>query len=170
MTVLFLGLLTGIDNFVLGAGMGAMRLARGHLVALVLACGLAEALMPLAGFALAGTVAPGLAEGLGPVLLVIAGLLVAGRVALGLPRLSGWLLAALPVVLALDNLAAGAGMGALGGFAPLSALASGAVAAGLGLAGIALGRRVPVGAPAMVQAAFACGLIALGVADMVGGA
>ena len=179
MNMLLLGLMTGfvtgLDNFIVSAGLGTTRLARRQIAALVAAFAVAEAVMPLVGFALARFVAPELFEGLGPVLLIVAGCVAGAGALRGVPRLSPWVLFTLPVLMSLDNLAVGAGLGALGGYTLGAALVAGAVAAiistaGLLFGGLVSGRILRIGSPGVAQAIVAVCLIAVGVVELAGGA
>ena len=170
--MLLLGLLTGIDNFFVSAGIGTTRLTRRQIIALVVAFAAAETLMPLAGFSLVKLVTPELLDGLGPTLLILAGFLVILRLILGAPKISTWFLFTVPVIMALDNLAAGAGLGAIGDYTIGAAMIAGLTAATLSLAGFVLGlglvRSLPViRSPAVAQAVIAICLVSVGVFELV---
>ena len=170
MNLLLLGLMTGIDNFIVRAGLGAARLGRKQIITLVGLFALAEACMPMLGFYLSSVVAPGLFEGLGPILVILAGLIAAYRVYAGLPKLSPWFLFSVPLIMSFDNLAAGAGIGAISGGSFALAAGAGLTAAILTIAGLALGRVLPLKSPALAQSFLALALVSVGMFELVAGA
>jgi manganese efflux pump family protein len=143
--LLIFGVLAGLDNLQVCAALGLARPRRARLVALATTFALCEAAMPLVGLAIGGTArawVPGL-EAAGPVVLLLCGaalLVHALREAPGRDAAaeSGWLLG-LPLVLSLDNLVAGVGLGSAGYPVLPSALAVGAVSGGMCLAGFFAG-------------------------------
>jgi manganese efflux pump family protein len=153
-TVLFLGLLAGLDNLQVGAGLGLVRMERARRLTLAGSFLLCETAMPLAGFALGSLVqrlAGPLAEGIGTLVLALCGGLITFAALreqkeeekrserLG----SGWLLLiVLPVSLSFDNLFVGLGLGSLGYPVVVSSLLIGGVSGGLGCVGLFTGARV----------------------------
>src|SRR6266481_4804783 len=120
-TVLLFAFLAGADNFQAACGLGMLPLARGRKWALGASFGVCEAVMSLAGLwtgAFLRTHIFGAATIAGSVALLASGLLVI-YLALNDRDLdemanSGWLIFGLPLSLSLDNLVAGAGLGANG--------------------------------------------------------
>ncbi len=153
--VFFLGVLIGLDNLQVGAGLGLVRMSPARRWALAGAFAMCETVMPLVGLALgqaARSRAGAWADGLGIAVLALCGLLIIvfalrgeeAKESLAGGRLA---LAGLPLSLSLDNLAAGVGLGSLGFPVLASALVLGLVSGSLctlGLfAGAYLGRWVP---------------------------
>ncbi len=147
--VLIYGILVGLDNLQVCAGIGLLPGGRRRRRQLALLIGLFEAVMPLLGL-LAGQGLRArvgvLGELLGPALLAVCGLLVLWssfkdtddlqeEKHLGNRRV----LLGLPLVLSLDNLLAGAGLGALGYPVGLSAVLIGGISASMCLLGFAGG-------------------------------
>ena len=156
------GVLAGLDNLQVSAALGLSRPRRGRLLALAGAFAACEALMPLAGLALGGTLrraVPGI-EALGSAVLLLCGaaiLLHALREG-GVrdPVDGGWMLG-LPIPLSMDNLFAGVGLGSAGYPVVSSALLVGLISGAMCLAGLSaggwLGRRIP-GRPELLSGAF----------------
>ena len=170
MNALLLGFMTGLDNFVVSAGIGTARLKRNQLAVLVALFALAEASMPILGFYVASVVAPSFFEGFGPALLIIAGMIAAYRVYAGMPKISPWFLFSIPLLMSLDNLAAGAGLAASGGSTFVVAAGAGLMAAFLTLAGLGFGRLLPFKSAALTQSFLAVALVSVGVFELVAGA
>jgi putative Mn2+ efflux pump MntP len=168
MNIILLGLLTGIDNFIVSAGFGTLRLGRTQQLLVVAAFAICEAFMPLLGYHLAAAATVGPIEWLGPVLLIAAGALIASRVYRGTMPEAGpgsrplHLLFLAPVMLSLDNLAAGAALNAFGGFNYAAALNAGVIAAMLSIMGLWIGSRALQRPAFRSQLALACCLIAVG--------
>jgi putative Mn2+ efflux pump MntP len=156
-TVLFLGLLAGLDNLQVGAGLGLVRMERARRLALAGSFLLCETVMPLAGFGLGSLVqriAGPLAEGIGTLVLALCGGLITfaalrenrreSREEKGNENLaSGWLLLlVLPLSLSFDNLFVGLGLGSLGYPVVVSSLLIGGISGGLGCVGLLAGARV----------------------------
>lgn len=152
-TVLFLGLLAGLDNLQVGAGLGLVRMERARRLALAGSFLLCETFMPLAGFGLGSLVqriAGPLAEGIGTLVLALCGGLITFAALreqkekeeekrLG----SVWLLLiVLPLSLSFDNLFVGLGLGSLGYPVVVSSLLIGGISGGLGCVGLLTGARV----------------------------
>jgi putative Mn2+ efflux pump MntP len=153
-TVLLLGLLAGLDNLQVGAGLGLVRMPWERRFALAGSFLLCETAMPLAGFGLGSLVqrlAGPWSEGIGTLVLALCGVLItvtalreergdekkAERLA------SGWLLLiVLPVTLSFDNLVVGLGLGSLGFPVVVSSLLIGGISGGLGCVGLFAGARV----------------------------
>jgi putative Mn2+ efflux pump MntP len=152
-TVLFLGLLAGLDNLQVGAGLGLVRMTRPRRLALAGSFLLCETAMPLAGFGLGSLVqrlAGPWAEGIGTLVLALCG----GLITFAALREekekeeenrsgTGWLLLiVLPLSLSFDNLFVGLGLGSLGYPVVVSSLLIGGVSGGLGCVGLFTGDRV----------------------------
>lgn len=166
---LALGILIGVDNLRVSAGLGMLGLESRQRRGLAAAFGLCEALMPLLGLALGRfvrDVGGGVAESAGPMALGAAGFLaiygaLRGRdwVVKGRGR---WLLWLLPLVLSADNLLAGASLVSLPVAPVAAALALGVISGLMALAGLALGdfagRRLPI------KAELIGGLLMIGIA------
>jgi putative Mn2+ efflux pump MntP len=138
--VLLLGLLVGLDNLQVGAGLGLVRMSVARRWAFAGAFALCETVMPLVGLAvgrkmanLVGPWAGPWAEGIGIAVLALCGLLIVvlslrGKEAEEIGSLA---LAGLPLSLSLDNLAAGLGLGSLGYPVIASALTIGLISGSL---------------------------------------
>lgn len=167
MNALLIGIVTGLDNFAVSTGFGSLGQTRKALALLVVAFAGFEALMPLVGYALASGLPMDLLELAGPLLLIGAGLIVAWRVWRGAPQMAGPLaLIGVPLLMSLDNLAAGVAMRGLSGFDLRAVLLAGGIAAGISLAGLWLGGRVRhllhPSLPAIPQFLLAAALIGVG--------
>lgn len=145
--ILLLGVMAGLDNFQAACGLGMLPLSRRRKVALGVSFGVCES-----GSALLGLVAghflkahffPGKLAG--AIMLLISGGAIlftslSSRDLEGAVN-DGWMIFGLPLTLSLDNLVAGAGLGA-SGFPPiLAATLIGAVSSAMGFAGLFLGDR-----------------------------
>jgi len=175
-TVLFLGLLAGLDNLQVGAGLGLVRMERARRLALAGSFLLCETAMPLAGFGLGSLVqrlAGPLAEGIGTLVLALCGGLITFA-ALRENRKekkeeekrigSGWLLLiVLPLSLSFDNLFVGLGLGSLGYPVVVSSLLIGGVSGGLGCVGLLTGDRVRRWIPEWAELLSGAYLVALAV-------
>ena len=162
-TVLLFAVMAGADNFQVGCGLGMLPIGRARKGALAASFGVCEATMSLAGL-LAGaflrTHVFGAASLAGPLALLASGLLVI-YLALSHQDLekvanNGWMIFGLPLSLSIDNLVAGAGLGANGyPVVPCAALI-GLVCAAMSLASLFLGvwvrRLLPGGAGALAGA------------------
>ena len=148
-TVLLFAVLAGSDNFQVGCGIGMLPIRRSRKWALGVSSGICEAGMALAGL-LAGSYLRihvlGLASVAGAIPLLLSGLLV---IYLSLKDRdleevanSRWMVFGLPFSLSLDNLVAGAGLGANGYPVLGSAALIGLICAVLSLGGLFLGRHV----------------------------
>jgi putative Mn2+ efflux pump MntP len=144
--VFLLGLLVGLDNLEVGAGLGLVPMRAGRRWAIAAACFLCETGMPLLGLALGRRLrdlSGAWAEGLGIAVLALCGVTIltlalregsAERLAEGSFALVG-----LPLSLSLDNLAAGLGLGSLGHPVVASALVLGGVSGSLCALGLFAG-------------------------------
>jgi len=150
MTAVFLlGILVGLDNFQVGAGLGLVRMSPARRWAFAAVFALCETAMPLAGLALGravSNVAGPWAEGIGIAVLGICGLLIVllslrGKEVEALAG-GGFALAGLPLSLSFDNLAAGVGLGSLGFPVIASALIIGLVSGSLCAVGLFAGARL----------------------------
>jgi putative Mn2+ efflux pump MntP len=144
--VFLLGLLVGLDNLEVGAGIGLVPMRAQRRWAIAGVCFLCETGMPLIGLLL-GNRLRGLAgpwaEGIGIAVLALCGLailLMALREG-GTEKLAegSFALVGLPLSLSLDNLAAGVGLGSLGHPVVLSALILGGVSGSLCALGLFAG-------------------------------
>lgn len=150
MTAVFLlGLLVGLDNLQVGAGLGLVRMTSARRWAFAGVFALCETLMPLVGLALgqaARARAGAWADGIGIAVLALCGLLIVifslregDEESFAGSRLA---LAGLPLSLSLDNLAAGVGLGSLGFPVIASALILGLVSGSLCALGLFVGARL----------------------------
>jgi len=144
--VLVFGITAGIDNFQAGCALGMLPLTRNRKLAFGASFGLCETASSLAGL-VAGQLIRVLLlpeRFAGAIVLLISGgtilyLSWTTERAVDNAVNDGWMICGLPVLLSLDNLVAGAGLGAIG-FPPiLSALIIGTVCSALSFAGILLG-------------------------------
>ncbi len=148
-TVLLFAVMSGADNLQVACGLGMLPIGRGRKWALGASFGVCEAVMSLAGL-IAGSFlrthvfgAAGLA---GAIALLASGLAVI-FFALNDRDLEGvannsWMIFGLPLSLSLDNLVAGAGLGANGYPVALCAAIIGVICTAMSLAGLFLGGRV----------------------------
>lgn len=136
LAILLLGLALGLDSFRVSLGLGLLRLPLRRRLAIASAFGLCDGLSPLGGFAAGRVFVDGISpwtEWLGPLVLGLYGvyMVVVARMRDSDEQQARWILG-LPVVLSLDNLVAGIGLGALGfpvfGSAAVLGLASGVLA------------------------------------------
>ena len=152
--VLLLGLLVGLDNFQVGAGLGLVPMSARQRWTFTGAFAFCETVMPLMGLVLGRAVAGALgswAELVGIAVLAATGALIAGLAwlreeqaeAAGKDRAmtSCLALAGLPLSLSFDNLAAGFGLGSLGFPVVASAVAIGVISGSLCALGIFAGAR-----------------------------
>lgn len=153
--LLALGVALGLDSFRVSLGLGTLPLRWARRLSIALAFGLCDALALLAGSALGGAFVNLLsqpAEYLGPVVLGSYGLyliyLARYRADSARADDKSWMLFGLPVVLSLDNLIAGIGVGLLGFSVITSTAVIALMSALMSLAGLQLGgalaRRVPL--------------------------
>lgn len=156
--ILLLGLLVGLDNLQVGAGLGLLRMSAARRWAFAGAFALCETVMPLAGLALgrAARVRAGAwADAIGIAVLALCGLLIVVLALRGADAedLAGsrLALAGLPLSLSFDNLAAGVGLGALGFPVLASALILGLVSGSLCALGLFAGARLRRWVPARAE-------------------
>ena len=148
-TVLLFAFMAGADNFQVACGLGMLPLGRGRKWALGASFGMCEAVMSLAGLwagAFLRTHVLGAANLAGSMVLLASGLLVIylalnDRDLEGVAN-NGWLIFGLPLSLSLDNLVAGAGLGANGYPVLLCAVLIGLICTAMSLTGLFLGDRV----------------------------
>jgi putative Mn2+ efflux pump MntP len=167
--VFLLGLLVGVDNLEVGAGLGLAGMRTRRLWAIAAMCFLCETGMPLIGLALGRQLrdlAGAWAEGVGIAVLALCGLtilIVALREG-GPEKLAegSFALVGLPLSLSLDNLAAGVGLGSLGYPVVVSALVLGGVSGSLCTVGLFAGRWLRGWVPA--RAELLAGVYLLGLA------
>lgn len=148
--VFFLGLLVGLDNLQVGAGLGLVRMSPARRWAFAGLFALCETLMPLAGLALgqaARARAGAWADGIGIAVLALCGILIVTLALRGSENAeelvgSRLALAGLPLSLSFDNLAAGVGLGSLGFPVIASALILGLVSGSLCALGLFAGAKL----------------------------
>lgn len=171
-TILLLGLLAGLDNLQVGAGLGLARMRPWRRLALAGSFLLCETTMPLAGLALGRLVqrfAGPVAEGIGSLVLAVCGGLIVALAIRGPeddePRCADGplTLIALPVSLSFDNLFVGLGLGSLGFPVIVSALGIGGISGGLGCLGLFAGKRLRRLVPARAELLSGAYLVALAV-------
>ena len=147
MTAVFLlGILVGLDNLEVGAGIGLVPMRTARRVGIALSCFVCETGMPLLGLAFGHrlrALAGAWAEGIGIAVLALCGLVIL-VVALreeGSEKLAegSFALIGLPIALSFDNLAAGVGLGSLGHPVVASALVLGGVSGSLCALGLFAG-------------------------------
>lgn len=149
-TILVFSLLVGLDNFQVAAGLGATKMCARRRFLLVCAFAVFESLMPFLGLLLGQSVASNLVTQLDfvpPACLALCGIAIIWQT---LPwrktaevsqwTRNGFLL--LPLVLSLDNLIAGAGLGALGYPVVATSLTIGVCSGGLCFTGLLVGSQV----------------------------
>jgi manganese efflux pump family protein len=148
--VFLLGLLVGLDNLQVGAGLGLVRMTSARRWAFAGVFAFCETFMPLVGLAL-GQVARSRAgvwaDAIGIGVLALCGLLIivlSLRGSEDAEELVGsrLALAGLPLSLSFDNLAAGVGLGSLGFPVVASALILGLVSGSLCALGLFAGARL----------------------------
>jgi manganese efflux pump family protein len=154
--VLLLGVLVGLDNLEVGAGLGLVRMSAARRWAFAGAFAFWETAMPLLGLAvghnIAGVAGPA-AEGVGIAVLALAGVWLTIQALRGkaaeraMPQAGAVALVGLPLSLSFDNLAAGVGLGALGFPAVASALVIGLVSGSMCALGLFAGERLRRWAP-----------------------
>ena len=164
-TLLLLGLLAGLDNLQVGAGLGLAGMRPARRLALAAAFLLCETGTPLAGLAfgrLVQRIAGPLAEGIGSAVLALCGAVIVAAALSGREdeaaarnrqrSVDGPLvLVALPLSLSCDNLFVGLGLGSLGFPVAVSALVIGGISGGLGCAGLFAGARLRRFVPARAE-------------------
>jgi putative Mn2+ efflux pump MntP len=169
-SILILGLLAGMDNLQVGAGLGLVRMRPGRRAALGAAFMVCETGMPLAGLALGRLVeraAGPWAEGIGTLVLALCGGWIAAAALRGDDDqaesfAAGPLaLVVLPLSLSFDNLFVGLGLGSLGYPVVLSALGIGVISGGLGCLGLFSGARLRRFVPARSELLSGAYLVAL---------
>jgi manganese efflux pump family protein len=148
-TVLLFAIMAGADNFQVSCGVGMLPIARAKKCALGASSGICEAVMALLGL-LAGSYLRihvlGVASAAGAIALLLSGLLIVFLAwsdrDLEVVANSNWVILGLPLSLSLDNLVAGAGLGANGYPVLWSAAIIGFVCTAMSLGGLFLGEQV----------------------------
>ena len=145
--VVAFGVLAGLDNLHVSTALGVSRPRRGRLLALAGAFAACEALMPLAGLALGGTLRRALPalHAAGPLVLLLCGaaiLVNALREGDAHEVVEGRWIMGLPLTLSMDNLFAGVGLGSAGYPVVASALIVGAISGAMCLGGLFAGAWV----------------------------
>jgi putative Mn2+ efflux pump MntP len=169
------GVLAGLDNLQVSAALGVSRPRRARLLGLAAAFAACEALMPLAGLAIGGTLrrtVPAL-EAAGPAVLLLCGaaiLLHALREGDAREVVEGRWMMGLPLTLSLDNLFAGVGLGSAGYPVLASAVIVGAISGGMCLAGLFAGAWLRRWVPGRAEVWSGAFLIALAIVSFARGA
>lgn len=145
-SLLLLGFALGLDSLRVSIGLGARKLSDLHRGQIAFAFGLCDAIAPFIGLAFGQSLVATVGEWteiLGPLLLGGYGLYTiyvtwrGGELAQDDDK--HWMLFGFPIVLSLDNLVAGIGLGMLGFPVLLSALTLGTISGLMSLAGLYLG-------------------------------
>jgi putative Mn2+ efflux pump MntP len=170
-TVVLLGFVLGLDSFRASLGLGLARRGAAGQARVALAFGLCDGLAPLVGMAAGSLLVARLSPWtgwVGPLVLGGFGLFVfikAGTSGAEDARPEGgWSLLGLPLVLSLDNLAAGFGLGAIGVPVVLSAALIGLISGFMALAGLRAGALVGRAMPARAERVGGAALTALALA------
>jgi putative Mn2+ efflux pump MntP len=174
LTLLLLGIGLGFDSFRASAGLGLLPLRFRDWVGIVLAFGLCDGVAPLAGLALGKSLAVvhTWAPMFGSAAVGAYGLVVmikSSRSEEPARRNSHPpVVAAIPVVLSLDNLAAGVGLGSFGFPAIFSASVLGVSSALMSIIGLCLGGTMAERIPRVAESAGGAALMLLGAAGACG--
>jgi putative Mn2+ efflux pump MntP len=174
MMVLLLGLALGLDSFRTSAALGTLRPRLAGQFRTALAFGICDGVAPLLGLSLGSRLVTALAPwagALGPILLAGFGLYQ-----LAVPRgaegsrgegqgIGPWMTLGLPLLLSLDNLVAGFGLGLMRVPVVPSALAIGALSGLLSLAGFRLGTLIGGSLPAHAGRIGGVALVVLSIAS-----
>ncbi len=148
-----LGVLVGLDNLQVGAGLGLVEMSRRRRWVFAASFALAETVMPLLGLLIGQSVAPLLGEwgeGVGIGMLALTGILILwfarrggeGEAVDGRDSTLRMAQFVLPLSLSFDNLFAGVALGTLGFPVVASALIVGTVSGGLCAVGLFAGARL----------------------------
>lgn len=172
-TLIILGLLTGLDNLQITPGLGLAGAAAARRWLLALAFGLCEAGMPLLGLVVGRGLRYSLdvqVNALGPVVLLACGAVIIWfacterKIA---PFLSNrWSLLGLPLLLSVDNLLVGIGVGVTGQPFLLSALVVGTISTLMCFAGLYLGQVLRRFVPRRAELLAGIYLVGLGIAQL----
>jgi putative Mn2+ efflux pump MntP len=172
-TLIVLGVLTGLDNLQIAPGLGLAGVARARRWFLALMFGLCEAGMPLLGLVLGRGLRYSLnvnADALGSIVLLSCGALIIWFACTKreiAPFLSNrWTLLGLPLLLSVDNLLAGIGVGVMGQPLLLSALVIGTISTLMCFAGLYLGQILRRFVPRRAELLAGIYLIVLGIAQL----
>ena len=175
-TLLVLGFLTGLDNLQITPGLGLMGMPAARRCFLALTFGLCEAGMPLLGLGIGRLLHRSFdlnADKLGPALLLLCGALIiwlAFREKDVAPLMaSRWTLFGLPLLLSLDNLLAGIGIGVTGQTFLPAALVLGLMSTVMCFIGLYLGNSLRRYIPEKAELLAGAYLIVLGFAQLPGG-
>ncbi len=170
-TLMFLGLLTGLDNLQVSPAFGMMPMTTARRWMFALMFGLCEALMPLLGLCLGHSLHEAftpIADALGPIVMLACG---AAIIVLALRQRdvsalvsSRWTLIGLPLSLSVDNLLAGLGAGASGYPLWLAAVVIGGISTALCLIGLAAGKWVGRWIPRNVELVSGSYMMLMGIA------
>lgn len=175
-TLIVLGFLTGLDNLQVTPGLGLMGMPVARRWLLALTFGLCEAGMPLLGLAFGNLLHRSFelnADKIGPVVLLVCGVLI---IWLAFHEkyvqrflASRWTLFGLPLLLSLDNLLAGIGVGATGQPLLLAAMIVGSISTAMCFLGLFIGQSVRRYIPARAELLAGAYLVVLGLAQLPGG-
>jgi putative Mn2+ efflux pump MntP len=163
--LLLLGVALGLDSFRVSIGLGALHPPPQRRLALAAAFGFCDGASPLVGIwvgKIFATWLANLSEFCGPFVLAGYGLYLIVVSGIGRKQEieTNWQLFGLPIVLSVDNLIAGTGLGMLGLSPFLSATVLGFVSGFLAFGGLWLGdyigRRIPF------RAELFCGVVLVG--------
>lgn len=173
-TVLLFAIMSGSDNFQVACGLGLLPIGRNRKWMLGAAFGICEAVMSLAGLWMGALLRTHLFPGAsvaGAIALLVSGLAVI-YLALNDRELEGlannaWVIFGLPLSLSLDNLVAGAGLGANGYPILWCAILIGLICTAMSLAGLFLGNRVRRLVPASAEALAGVWLVLIAARSLV---
>jgi putative Mn2+ efflux pump MntP len=175
-TLIVLGFLTGLDNLQITPGLGLMGMPAARRWLLAFTFGLCEAGMPLLGLGIGRLLHRSFdinANKLGPALLLFCGALIiwlACREKDVAPLMaSRWTLFGLPLLLSLDNLLVGIGIGATGQPFLLAALVLGLISTVMCFIGLYLGNSLRRYIPEKAELLAGAYLFVLGLAQLPGG-
>ena len=175
-TLIVLGFLTGLDNLQVTPGLGLMGMPAARRWLLALTFGLCEAGMPLLGLGLGHLLHRSVelnADKVGPLVLLSCGALIIWLAyhEKYIERFVAkrWTLLGLPLLLSLDNLLAGIGIGATGQPLLLCALIIGFISTAMCFLGLYLGNSLRRYIPAKAELLAGTYLMVLGLAQLSGG-
>lgn len=169
-SVLILGVLVGIDNLQIASAIGMMGLHPRKRWMLVTSFVLFEVTMPLVGLSIGKQLNEEfqtIAEFVGPCILIALGAYIIVREIMekGQDELVNkrWMIIVLPLLMSLDNLLAGIGLGTSGYPVISASLAVGICAGVMSLVGVLLGDRVRKLVPKRIELVSGTYMIALAV-------
>lgn len=174
LTLLLLGIGLGVDSFRASAALGLLPMRSRDWIRIVLAFGVCDGVAPLAGLAVGKSLVMvhAWAPMLGSAALGVYGLVVMIKSSRPEERTHSKshrpVVAAIPVFLSLDNLAAGVGLGSFGFPAVFSASVLGVSSALMSIIGLCIGGTVAERIPRVAESAGGAALMLLGVAGTCG--